>query len=169
MDYLEHLSWILFLKFLDEQEKAFEQEATIAGRSYDYIIDKKYRWSEWVPKAIGEKVWIADRRAAPEWDGERLMRFVRGELLPYLSELHGSPQREVIAGIFSGDRTIVVCASPYNLKDVLEIVDNIDFLNTDDIHTVSHVYEGLLQKLGNENKMAGEFYTPRSVIRFMVL
>jgi type I restriction enzyme M protein len=51
---------------------------------------------------------------------------------------------------------------------VLEIVDNIDFLNTDDIHTVSHVYEGLLQKLGNENKMAGEFYTPRPVIRFMV-
>ena len=50
---------------------------------------------------------------------------------------------------------------PYNLKDVLEIVDNIDFKNPDDIHTVSHVYEGLLQKLGNENKLAGEFHTPR--------
>jgi type I restriction enzyme M protein len=62
----------------------------------------------------------------------------------------------------------VVCASPYNLKDVLEIVDNIDFKNPDDIHTVSHVYEDLLRKLGNENKMAGEFYTPRPIIRFMV-
>jgi type I restriction enzyme M protein len=168
MDYLEHLAWVLFLKFLNEQEQAFEQEAAISDRQYEYIIDRKYRWSEWVPKAIGEKVWITDRRAAPEWDGETLMRFVRGELLPYLSQLHGSSQREVIAGIFSSDRNIVVCASPYNLKDVLEIVDNIDFLNTDDIHTVSHVYEGLLQKLGNENKMAGEFYTPRPVIRFMV-
>src|SRR6266446_3656862 len=168
MDYLEHLSWVLFLKFLDEQEKAFEREAAIARRSYNYIIDEKYRWSEWVPKAIGEKVWITDRRGTPEWDGETLMHFVRGELLPYLSQLHGSSQREVIAGIFSSDCNIIVCASPYNLKDVLEIVDNIDFLNTDDIHTVSHVYEGLLQKLGNENKMAGEFYTPRPVIRFMV-
>lgn len=168
MDYLEHLSWILFLKFLDEQEKAFEKEAAIAKRSYNYIIDEKYRWSKWVPKAIGEKVWITDRRDTPEWDGETLMRFVRGELLPYLSQLHSSSQRDVIAGIFSSDRNIIVCASPYNLKDVLEIVDNIDFLNTDDIHTVSHVYEGLLQKLGNENKMAGEFYTPRPVIRFMV-
>jgi len=168
MDYLEHLAWVLFLKFLDEQEKAFEKEAAIAEHPYVYIIDKKYRWSEWVPKAIGQKVWFNGQRATPEWDGDDLMKFVRGELLPYLSQLFGTPQREVIAGIFSSDRNIVVCASPYNLKDVLEIVDNIDFLNTDDIHTVSHVYEGLLQKLGNENKMAGEFYTPRPVIRFMV-
>ncbi|MEI8191152.1 MAG: N-6 DNA methylase, partial [candidate division NC10 bacterium] len=43
-----------------------------------------------------------------------------------------------------------------------------DFRNEDDIHTVSHVYEDLLRKLGNENKLAGEFYTPRSVIRLMV-
>ncbi len=169
MDYLEHLSWVLFLKFLDEQERAFEQEAAIAGRPYEYIIDPQYRWSEWIPKGIGKKVWIlSDQRAASEWDGEALMRFVRGDLLPYLSRLSGNPQREVIAGIFSSDRNIIVCDSPYNFKDVLEIVDNIDFLNTDDIHTVSHVYEGLLQKLGNENKMAGEFYTPRPVIRFMV-
>jgi HsdM N-terminal domain len=55
MDYLEHLSWVLFLKFLDEQEKAFEKEAAIARRTYNSIIDEKYRWSEWVPKAIGEK------------------------------------------------------------------------------------------------------------------
>lgn len=66
------------------------------------------------------------------------------------------------------EENILSCASPYNLKDVLEIVDNIDFKNPDDIHTVSHVYEGLLQRLGNENKMAGEFYTPRPVIRFIV-
>ena len=51
---------------------------------------------------------------------------------------------------------------------MLEVVDNINFKNPDDIHTVSHVYEGLLQKLGNENRMAGEFYTPRPVIRFIV-
>lgn len=167
MDYLEHLSWVLFLKFLDEQEREFEQEAVIANRPYIYILEKKYRWSEWVPKAIGEKVWINDRRSTPEWDGEALIQFVRGELLPYLAGLRGSPQRETIAALFS-ERNVIVCASPYNLKDVLEIVDNIDFLSTDDIHTVSHVYEGLLQKLGNENKMAGEFYTPRPVIRFMV-
>jgi type I restriction-modification system DNA methylase subunit len=102
-----------------------------------------------------------------KWTAEDLLRFVHGDLLPHLQNLSGSPEREVIKGIFS-DRNVVVCASPYNLKDVLDIVDGIDFTNQDDIHTVSHVYEGLLQKLGNENKLAGEFYTPRPVIRFVV-
>jgi type I restriction enzyme M protein len=75
--------------------------------------------------------------------------------------------KRVIAGIFGG-RTVILCDSVYNLKDVLEIVDQINFSSSDDIYTVSHTYENLLQRLGSENKMAGEFYTPRPVIRFMV-
>lgn len=75
--------------------------------------------------------------------------------------------RETIAGVFS-ERTVIVAASPYNLKDVLNIIDQIDFHSQDNIFTVSQVYEDLLQKLGNENRMAGEFYTPRPVIRFIV-
>jgi type I restriction enzyme M protein len=167
MEYVEHLAWLLFLKFFDEQEGIFEQEAAIAGRKYKRVIDKDYRWSDWVPKAIGEKTGENGRRKTPEWNGDRLMQIVRGEIIPYMGSLSGSPERDVIGGLFSA-RNVVVCASPYNLKDVLEIVDNIDFKNPDDIHTVSHVYEDLLRKLGNENKMAGEFYTPRSIIRFIV-
>jgi len=168
MEYVEHLAWVLFLKFLDDQEVIFQNEAEIAGKEYTPIIDQKYRWSTWIPNALGERAWLNNRRSAPEWSSEETMRFVRGELLPYLSKLSGSTEREVIAGIFGTDRNVIVCASPYNLKDVLAIVDEIDFKNLDDIHTVSYVYEGLLQKLGNENKMAGEFYTPRPVVRFMV-
>ncbi|HCI80935.1 MAG TPA: restriction endonuclease subunit M, partial [Ktedonobacter sp.] len=168
MDYIEHLAWVLFLKFLDDQETIFQAEAAIVGREYIPTIDEPYRWSVWLPKALGETVWLNGRRGAPEWSGDDLMRFIRGELLPYLSKLSGSSERDVIASIFSNDRNIIVCASPYNLKDVFEIVDKVDFKNPDDIYTVSHVYEGLLQKLGNENKMAGEFYTARPIIRFMV-
>ena len=75
--------------------------------------------------------------------------------------------RDTIASIFA-ERNVIICASPYNLRDVLDIVNGIDFHNQDDIHTVSHVYEDLLQRLGSENRMAGEFYTPRPVIRFIV-
>lgn len=152
MEYIDHLSWLLFLRFLDAQEAIFESEAAIAGRPYKSILDKKFRWSSWVRK---------------DWHGDELIRFVRSELLPYLSSLHGSPEREMVSSIFS-DRTIVVCDSPYNLKDVLEIIDKIDFQNADDIHTVSFVYEDLLKKLGSENRVAGEFYTPRPIVRFMV-
>ncbi|WP_449420569.1 type I restriction-modification system subunit M [Phormidium nigroviride] len=164
MEYVEHLSWLLFLKFLDGQEDIFAREAKQAKRSYTRIISGQYRWSDWVTKALGKK---GGRRTIPEWDGNQLMRFVRGELIHHLASLSGSPEREVIAGIF-GDRNVIVCDSPNNLKDVLKIIDEIDLTNPDDIYTVSHVYEDLLKRLGSENKMAGEFYTPRPVIRFMV-
>ena len=167
MEYVEHLAWLLFLKFFDEQETIFEQEAQIANRKYKRVIDKGYRWSDWVPKAIGKRSGKKGNRKTSEWDGDSLMQMVRGKIIPYMASLSGSPERDVISGLFS-DRNVVVCASPYNLKDVLEIVDSIDFKNPDDIHTVSHVYENLLRRLGNENKMAGEFYTPRPIIRFMV-
>jgi type I restriction enzyme M protein len=167
MEYVEHLAWLLFLKFLDEQEAIFEAEAELKQRRYTRIISDQYRWSDWVPRALGHKRGENGRRTTPEWDGEQLMRFIHGELLPHLASLSGSPERDVIAGVFN-DRNVIVCGSPYNLKDVLDIVDGIDFTNPDDIHTVSHVYEDLLRKLGQENRLAGEFYTPRPVIRFIV-
>ncbi|HRT70906.1 MAG TPA: N-6 DNA methylase, partial [Syntrophales bacterium] len=77
------------------------------------------------------------------------------------------PLRETIRSVFA-ERNVIVCASGYNLKDVLTIINNIDFHSQDDIFTVSQVYEELLRRLGNENRLAGEFYTPRPVVRFMV-
>ena len=45
LDYTEQTSWILFLKYLDDLEKANEQKAELQGKKYTYIIDKPYRWS----------------------------------------------------------------------------------------------------------------------------
>ena len=152
MEYVEHLAWLLFLRFLDAQEEEWEAEALIAGRPYERILDGELRWSAW---------------ASRDWKAEELLPFVHGRLIPYLQSLSGSPVRETIASVFS-ERTVIVAASAYNLKDVLQIINGIDFHNQDDLFTVSSVYEDLLQRLGNENRMAGEFYTPRPVIRFMV-
>jgi len=168
MEYVEHMAWLLFLKFLDGQEEIFEAEAAVAGRTYTRILDRDSRWSAWVPMFLGERdPNDSGKRRTPSRGADDLLPFVHGTLFPYLRSLAGSPEAEIIAGVFS-DRNVVVCGSPYNLKDVLEIVDAIDFQNEDDIHTVSHVYEDLLRKLGNENKLAGEFYTPRPVVRLMV-
>jgi type I restriction enzyme M protein len=160
MEYVEHLSWLLFLRFLDAQEEVWEAEAALAarpelvegGRPYERILDGDLRWSVW---------------ARVDWKADELLPFIHGRLIPYLADLSGSPVRDTIASIFA-ERNVIVCASPYNLRDVLDIVDGIDFHSQDDIHTVSHVYEDLLQRLGSENRMAGEFYTPRPVIRFVV-
>jgi type I restriction enzyme M protein len=166
MEYVEHLAWLLFLKFLDDQEEAFETEAALGGGDYARILQGEYRWSSWVPKALGVHD-VNGRRLSPEWDGDAFMQFVRGKLIPHLASLRGSPQRDLVASIFN-DRNVVVCASPYNLKDVVEIIDEVNFTNRHDVETVGHVYESLLRRLGNENQIAGEFYTPRPVIRFLV-
>jgi type I restriction enzyme M protein len=152
MEYVEHLAWLLFLRFLDAQEEVWEAEAALSGQSYERILEGDLRWSHW---------------ARVDWKADELLPFVHGRLIPYLAELSGSPVRDTIASIFS-ERNVIVCASPYNLRDVLDIADSIDFQSQDDIFTVSQVYEDLLQRLGSENRMAGEFYTPRPVIRFVV-
>lgn len=152
MEYVEHIAWLLFLRFLDAQEDAWETEAAVERKSYKRILEGDLRWDKWA------------RRDLPADD---LIQFVHTRLIPSLRGLAGDPFRETVSAIFS-ERNVIVAASGYNLKDVLNIIDGIDFLNQDDIHTVSRVYESLLRRLGNENKMAGEFYTPRPIIRLVV-
>jgi type I restriction enzyme M protein len=152
MEYIEHLAWLLFLKFLDDQEDEWKTQAQIDKRTYHRILEDKFRWNDWAQK---------------DWPADDLIRFVNGDLIPYLRNLQGDPMRDTIRGVFT-DRNVIVCASGYNLKDVLLILDKIDFHNKDDVFTVSQVYEDLLKRLGNENRMAGEFYTPRPVVRFIV-
>jgi type I restriction enzyme M protein len=151
MEYVEHLAWLLFLKFLDSQEEEWETQRTLNGEKYHRILEGKFRWRKWAKK---------------DWPAEDLLRFVNGELIPHLRNIQGDPVRDTISGVFS-DRNVIVCASGYNLKDVINIIDQINFNNKDDVFTVSQVYEDLLKRLGSENRMAGEFYTPRPVIRFI--
>ena len=152
MEYTEHLSWLLFLRFLDAQEDEWEVQAQLAGRSYIRILERDLRWNEWATK---------------DWPADQLIEFVHGRLIPYLQSLGGDPLRETIRSVFA-ERNVIVCASGYNLKEVLQIINGIDFHSQDDIFTVAQVYEELLRRLGSENRMAGEFYTPRPVVRFIV-
>jgi len=168
VQYTEHLAWLLFLKFLDEEEKERLAQASLgeAGEEhYEPVLQGELAWDAW---------------AGPEklktWEAPDLIQFVRGRLLPGLSTLTGSPLAQTIARIFSdestGDQNVVrnvpVCASGFNLKDVLTIINSIRFTSEVDIYTISQVYEDLLERMGAENRIAGEFYTPRPVIRFMV-
>lgn len=165
IQYTEHLAWLLFLKFLDEEEKKRVDMALVGGEPYTSVLQGDLAWDSW---ASPEKV--------QAWSADELIQFVRGRLLPGLARLNGSPLANTIGGIFSdehvGDQTVVrnlpVCASGYNLKDVLTIINSIRFESEDDIFTITQFYEDLLRRMGRENQIAGEFQTPRPVIRFMV-
>ena len=84
MMYTEQISWILFLKFINDLEINKADEAELDGKEYTYIIDEKYRWDVWAcPK-------IMDGKAKGKIDlinaksGDDLLDFVNGELFPYL-------------------------------------------------------------------------------------
>lgn len=164
IQYTEHLAWLLFLKFLDEEEKRRSELALVGGEPYTPVLQGDLAWDSW---ASPEKV--------QAWGADELIQFVRGRLLPGLARLGGPPLANTIGGIFSdehvGDQTVVrnlpVCASGYNLKDVIAIINTVRFESEDDIFTITQFYEDLLRRMGRENQIAGEFQTPRPVIRFM--
>jgi len=152
LDYMEQLSWLIFLKIFEDIEKRLEAEARFAGNTYLPVISPEYRWSSWAKK---------------DWRSEELIDFIDSRLFPHLRELSGNPEKEIISEIFReirGNRM----KSPYNLRDVINLVDKIDFNDAEDSHVVSQVYEDLLLRMGREGGVAGEFYTPRPVIRLMV-
>jgi type I restriction enzyme M protein len=152
LEYMEQLSWLIFLKIFEDIEKRLEIESQVEEAEYRPIIEPKYRWSSW---------------AKTDWRGEQLIKFIDDELFPYLRSLSGTPEKETISTIFSeiaGNRM----KSPFNLKDVITVIDEIDFNNPNDSHVVSQVYEELLLRMGKEGGVAGEFYTPRPIVKLMV-
>ena len=48
MDYTQAISWVLFLKFLDDYESSLNDEAFLENRTYRYVINEEHRWSTWV-------------------------------------------------------------------------------------------------------------------------
>jgi type I restriction enzyme M protein len=151
LQYIEQLSWLVFLKIFEDLEEEFKLEAELEGRQYQPIVDPKYSWSNWARK---------DMRA------EELADFIERELLPYFRSLHGSREKELISSIFAEVRQHM--RSPYALKEVISMIDGIDFTNPEDSHALSQIYEELLMLMGKEGGAAGEYYTPRPIVRLMV-
>lgn len=153
VDRIPQLSWILFLKCFDD----LEQRRILMQSRYRDVIEAPYRWRDW---AADE-----DRGRT----GDELLDFVNSELFPYLRGLVGSEendQRDVIAAIFR--ETYNRMLSGYLLRDVVNLVNRINFNVSDDIHTLSHLYESMLREMRDAAGTNGEFYTPRPVVRFMV-
>lgn len=150
LEYMEQLSWMLFLKAFEAIESRYETEARVYGKSYDRIFHNGFWWSEWTKK-----------------DTSEIIDFVNNQLFPYLRELSGTPEKAIIATIFK-EIPYNRMKSRYNFKDVIDIINAIDFNNPEDSHIVSIAYEDLLLRMGREGGIAGEFYTPRPIVRFMV-
>lgn len=167
LDYTEQTSWLLFLKYLNglEQDKAMEAE--LEGKSYAFILDQPYRWDVWAaPKGADGK---QDHNKA--LTGDDLRDFVDRKLFPYL---HGFKQRASgpntieykIGEIFGEIKNKI--HSGYNLREIIDHIDELRFRSQTEKHELSHLYEAKIKNMGNAGRNGGEYYTPRPLIRAIV-
>ena len=167
LDYTEQTSWLLFLKYLDGLEQDRADEAALEGKRYTYLLKKPYRWESWAaPKGKDGKL---DHNTA--MTGDDLVEFVNGKLFPYLHgfKLKASGPNTVeykIGQIFGEIKNKV--SSGYNLREIIDHIDELRFRSQKEKHELSHLYEAKIQRMGNAGRNGGEYYTPRPLIRAMV-
>jgi len=168
LDRLPLLTWIMFLKFLDDLELQREDEAKLAGKKFKPAIEPPYRWRDWAAKADGitgdELLAFINNEETTRPDGRKgagLFRYLRT-----LTSSNGDDRRDVIATVFKGVDNRM--KSGYLLRDVVNKIAGIHFTSSDELHTLGALYESMLREMRDAAGDSGEFYTPRAVVRFMV-
>jgi type I restriction enzyme M protein len=153
LDRIPQLSWLLFLRCFDDLEKRRE----VTEKKYRPAIEAPCRWRDWA----------ADPNKG--LTGPELLDFVNAKLLPGLRELSGAggnEQKDVMAAVFKETHNRML--SGYLLRDVVNLVNQLNFNSQDDIHVLAHLYESMLREMRDAAGDSGEFYTPRPVIRFII-
>lgn len=165
---LPQLTWLFFLKFLDDLEIRDEEKAKLERRPHAPIIPAPYRWRDWAADPTG-------------LTGDALIQFIGGDkatlpgggegpgLLRTLRTLAGEDaddRRAVIASVFTGTTNRMI--DGYLLRDLVSKVNGIHFNSSDELHTLGALYEGMLKEMRDAAGAAGEFYTPRPLVRLIV-
>ena len=154
LQYIEQFSWMLFLKVYEEVENEYESKAVFEGKTYERIIEDKFRWSTWASEKS-------------DLTGSDLADFIDEKLFPYMRSLDGSPEKETIANVFINTKNLM--EDGYILKEVIEIIANTEFNIEGSSFDITTIYDGLFSKMTSaELKPLAEIHTPRVVSQFMV-
>lgn len=166
-DRLPMLTWIMFLKFMDDVEQEQETKALLKRQSYQPTIAAPYRWRDWAQNL--------------NLTGDDFLNFINNEtctlpdgsegagLFAYLRSLQsetGTTRKDVIGTVFKGITNRMI--NGYLLRDVVNKIEGIHFNSTEEVFTLAHLYESILKEMRDASGDAGEFYTPRPVVKFMV-
>jgi type I restriction enzyme M protein len=174
MQYVPELTWILFLRILDEKEHREQEEHYAASIPFRPSLVAPFRWRDWAapPETLPEEQ--TNKRVELQNSPQNaFFNFVNAELLPHLKALKtrpdASPRQKVISEIMTGVERVRI-DTERNFLDVLDKVDQLTTEAVDPTHvfTLSQVYEGLLLKMGEKGNDGGQFFTPRQVIKAMV-
>ncbi len=164
LDYIEQTSWILFLKYLDDLEKENKAAAELSNKTYTPILSNEFSWETWAaPKKADGSL---DHNAAKT--GDDLKDFVNAELFPYLKSFKSvandaNTLEYKIGQIFSEISNKL--QSGYSLREVINKVNELQFLSNEEKHELSSLYEDKIKNMGNAGRNGGEYYTPRPLIQ----
>lgn len=165
-DYMSQMSWILFLKYLDELEENRKHDAVFANKTYEPLFKEEFQWDIWA--APKKKDGTPDVTA--QLVGQDLIDFVNLQLFPYLKSFKSTvvDPKSILykIGEIFGEVTNKV-QSGTNLREVIDIIDTLEFKTQDELDDLSHLYEDRLKLLGGAGR-SGEYYTPRPLIKTMV-
>ena len=151
---IEQITWMLFLKVYDAKESDWEMNEG----DYTSIIPNECRWINW---AHDDKTGVA-------LTGDDLLNFVNNTLFPTLKNLAVTRETPIKKAIV---QTVFQDANNYMkdgvlLRQVINVIDEIDFGDYNESHAFGEIYETILKELQSAGS-SGEFYTPRAVTDFM--
>lgn len=167
LDYVEQTSWVLFLKYLDDLEKDKKTAAELSGKKYNNIISPQFQWAKWAtPKTKEGKL---DHHKA--LTGDDLTDFVNIKLFPYLKKFKTDATSAdtieyKIGEIFSELKNRI--QSGYNLREVINKIDELRFRTHAEKYEMSHLYESKIQNMGNAGRNGGEYYSPRPLVKAII-
>lgn len=151
---IEQIAWMLFLKVYDSKE----EEWKALNKNYVSIIPEEIQW----------KNWAHEKKAGDGLSGDDLLNFVNNKVFPKLKSLSVSKETEIRKAIV---KTTFEDANNYmkdgvSLRQVINVIDEIDFSDYEESHAFGEIYESILKELQSAGS-SGEFYTPRAVTDFM--
>lgn len=150
---LEQLGWMLFLKIIDDKD----QELEIIRDKYVSVIPYRFRWRNWAANPEGIT-------------GDELLNFIDHPTtglfvsLRNLSDATQPKRAAIVKEVFDGSNNYM--KSGYEMRKVINKLNEIDFNNSEDKHIFGNIYESILQELRDAGNK-GEYYTPRAVTQLM--
>lgn len=156
---IEQMTWMFFLKVYDTQEETWEYKACREGKTYVSIIPEELRWRNW---AVDEK----DGKALT---GDALLSLVNDKLFPTLKNIEVTREtprsKTIVKDVFEDINQYMKNGTL--LRQVINVINEIEFDDAQDRHLFGDIYEGILKDLQSAGN-AGEFYTPRALTDFIV-
>lgn len=153
---LEQLGWMLFLKIIDDKD----QELEVLKENYVSVIPEKFQWRTWATNPEGIT-------------GDELLAFIDNNAdndkglfasLRNLTSISNPKRAAIVKEVFDGSNNYM--KSGYEMRKVINKLNEIDFNNSDDKHIFGNIYESILQELRDAGNK-GEYYTPRAVTQLM--